>query len=277
APPVEPSCDTSDQCIAVADTGMWEEPPPPSRLNRANPANQVFYENGDVETVSNAPPGGNALWYGAGHGGFIGGILTARADGVPIHLGNAFDGAIHALTIESIVNCVNRLLSSKPVPTVLNLSLGTYTEPGVDVVGLRDAVERWTRKVLVVSAAGNHATTEPFYPAAFAAEGHLRDLVVSVGATDPAGGQAPYSNFGEWVTAWAPGSHISFYPKGITYLAPPPDAAQTFHDGYATWDGTSFATPFVAAEITRYAIDHGLTPQQAWAAIRGATPQVVFG
>ncbi|MGQ0849684.1 MAG: hypothetical protein ACT4OP_11300, partial [Actinomycetota bacterium] len=32
APPVEPSCDTSDQCIAVADTGMWEEPSPPSRL-----------------------------------------------------------------------------------------------------------------------------------------------------------------------------------------------------------------------------------------------------
>jgi hypothetical protein len=281
-----PACASNKECVAIVDTGIWE--PPPSRLDRTNPANQVFYDPQDIEGVSNppAPPPGRALWYGAGHGGFIAGIVANRASGVAIRVASGFDPVTHALTIESLYESVDRVLRARPRPTVLNLSLGSYADPGTDIVGLREAVEEWSQRALIVAAAGNHSTSDRFYPAGFADEPAFKHRIVSVGATEPTGEAgtsraAPYSNFGSWVNAWAPGTHISYYPEDLTYppagtpLPRPPDV--TFTSGLAEWSGTSFAAPFAAAEITRFGVDNGIKPGAAWAKILASSSWVVFG
>jgi hypothetical protein len=153
-------------------------------------------------------------------------------------------------------------------------------------VGLREAVEQWSQRALIVAAAGNHGISDRFYPAAFADEPAFKHRIVSVGATEPteeAGTSraAPYSNFGSWVNAWAPGTHVSYYPEDLEYppaATPPPRPPDaTFTSGLAEWSGTSFAAPFAAAEITRFGVDKGIKPVDAWAKILGSSSWVVFG
>jgi subtilisin family serine protease len=93
---------------------------------------------------------------------------------------------------------------------------------------------------------------------------------------------ASFSNHGPWVNAWAPGVDVlSDYPKGLRFVYFNPDGSVagtgTFDAGMARWSGTSFAAPFAAAEIARYAADHGLSPRDAWATIRSGRPFVIFG
>ncbi|MCU7725133.1 S8 family peptidase [Actinoplanes sp. KI2] len=126
--------------------------------------------------------------------------------------------------------------------TVINLSLGSTSQ----VSAVTNAVSYARGKgVTVVAAAGNdRAKGSPTsWPAADAG-------VIAVAATDSADTVADYSNQGSYVDVAAPGSEIvSTYPvaKG----------------SYATMDGTSMATPHVAAEAALLkAYDKSLTPDQ---------------
>lgn len=125
--------------------------------------------------------------------------------------------------------------------SVINLSLGGYThgdQPPVALAQLDDSV-------VVVVAAGNDGSDEPFWPAAF-------KHVVAVGALDTTRGasrRADFSNYGHWVDIYAPGTSIhSTYLDG-SYQEP--DKHLTHLKGWASWSGTPFATPQVAAEIAR--------------------------
>jgi hypothetical protein len=83
------------------------------------------------------------------------------------------------------------------------------------------------RGVLVVAAAGTGGTTTPSYPAAYAG-------VLAVGSTAPDGSRtSAFSNHGSWVDIWAPGESV------VSKTALP--------GGYTSFDGTSFASPMVAA------------------------------
>ena len=80
------------------------------------------------------------------------------------------------------------------------------------------------REIRVVAAAGNDASSDPVYPAAFAASTgvpeHVR--VVSVGATNTDGMTPAYfSNYGDWVTRWEIGTSVlSTFPM-VNRLAAP--------------------------------------------------------
>ncbi|MGI9596141.1 MAG: S8 family serine peptidase, partial [Acidimicrobiales bacterium] len=117
---------------------------------------------------------------------------------------------------------------------------------------------------LVVASAGNDASCRRTWPAA------LKD-VVSVAAVGPHG-PAWFSNFGPWVDACAPGVDIvSQYPKpdeSLNALEGCEDlTAKDYDTGWATWSGTSFAAPVVAARLATHLIKFagaGLSKEDAY-------------
>ena len=105
---------------------------------------------------------------------------------------------------------------------VVSLSFGYFSETRHDQVvtsGLGRVIKvLLSLGVVVVAAAGNLASTRRFYPAAFALEkapdGGVP--VISVGALNPNGTKAMFSNDGDWVTAFAPGAAVvSTYPVDV--------------------------------------------------------------
>ena len=94
-----------------------------------------------------------------------------------------------------IVQAVNN--GANPV----NLSLGSPADSQI----LRDIIDQAAQKgIVVVAAAGNDATSAPFYPAAY------QPQVLSVTAS--AGSQlAPYANYGPYVDLIAPGTALVLY------------------------------------------------------------------
>ncbi|MFW2366955.1 MAG: S8 family peptidase [Desulforhopalus sp.] len=107
---------------------------------------------------------------------------------------------------------------------VLSMSWGTETKSSV----LASAVQHATNNGLIlVAAAGNSPTGVPIYPAAY-------DNVIGVGALMPDGTVWQNSNYGDFVTIYAPG--LADLPVG--------------HDGDpGIYAGTSIATAYAARQI----------------------------
>ena len=157
---------------------------------------------------------------------------------------------------------------------VFNLSMGYYHETPEDEqfdVTMYDILRLMGDcGVTVVCSAGNDATARPMFPAAFApwADGsgqvkpsRKRVPVVSVGALNPNGTEALFSNEGPWVRAYAQGAAVmSTLPPFQGGLQP---AARTtaydrvresidpddFTGSFAVWSGTSFAAPLFAGQV----------------------------
>jgi len=104
---------------------------------------------------------------------------------------------------------------------ILSNSWGGYGESML----IHDAVKyAYDNGVLVVAAAGNEATSQKFYPAAY-------DEVIAVTATDRWDDPAVFTNFGEWVEVAAPG--VDIY-------------STVWDDDYTYMSGTSMACPHVS-------------------------------
>jgi thermitase len=162
------------------------------------------------------------------HGTAVAGIVGAHTDN---RAGVASLGWATSVTSVGVLDCNGTGLASEIAAgirwaadngaRVINLSLVGNPHPA-----LEEAIGHATRAgALVVAAAGNEGGTEPRYPAAYPA-------VVGVGATDNAGRTiSAFSNRGSWVDLAAPGEGIFTTSIG----------------GYASFDGTSFSSPLVAA------------------------------
>jgi hypothetical protein len=208
----------------------------------------------------------------AGHGTFVSGLvhqLCPAAKILSLRVLHSDGYSTEGALLLALNHLAERVESGDPVD-VVSLSLGFYpetTDPA-QVGQVLAAIDRLTGNgVLVVAAAGNDATTRPFLPAAFGqgtggASGGV-ELLSAVGARNAPGlTTAAFSNWGEWITRWAPGNAlVSTVPvwegaagAGIVYpdggglgpwlrTAPDPDDLRS---GFAVWAGTSFATPVVA-------------------------------
>lgn len=216
-----------------------------------------------------------------GHGTFIAGIIRqhapmARALAVRIMRsdGVAYESDL-ICALHAIAGQTRKARSGDPDAVevdVVTLSLGYFHEDGeVTSAELIQAFDELSELgVVVVAAAGNFATNRPFYPAALAPQyprGSGAPLV-SVGALNPNGSVAMFSDDAPWVTSFATGAAVvSTYPTTSAGSQQPGFAAQSgrrqsldgddFSSGFAVWSGTSFAAPAAAATIARALADNG--------------------
>jgi len=107
---------------------------------------------------------------------------------------------------------------------VINMSMGGTSYSQL----LRDAVlYAYNANVPIVAAMMNDGDSTSYYPAAFAE-------TIAVGSTDRHDDRSSFSNFGDHIDLVAPGTSI---------------LSTMWDDTYATWNGTSMATPHVAGVI----------------------------
>jgi subtilisin family serine protease len=152
------------------------------------------------------------------HGTFVAGILAAVAPRASIMPLRAFDdnGNTDLFTLAKAIR-----YARQHGATVINMSFGTLTDSKV----LKEAIDyAKAGNVTLIASAGNNNTSVKQYPAAYSG-------VLAVAATDLMDRKAPFSNYGSYVFADAPGVHImSAVPGGR----------------YGIANGTSFSAPIVA-------------------------------
>lgn len=190
----------------------------------------------------------------AGHGEFIAGLVRSVAPSSRILLRDVLtplgDG-----DEETIAVAIYDLPEPRARGSVLNLSFGGYVLDSGALLIADAIVDAQARGWVVVASAGNDATCRPTYPAALPG-------VVSVGAVGPYG-PAPFTNYGCWVRACAPGADlVSTFFDGFV------DDVETgeFH-GWARWSGTSFAAPLVAGALVQEMITQRVTADEAVARV----------
>jgi subtilisin family serine protease len=180
-----------------------------------------------------------------GHGTSVSGVIAARANnGVGIAglafgarlvtlrafdaTGNADEDDIASAIIYAALNGVH----------VLNMSFGD----GVDSPAMRDAI-RFAAAMgcCMVASAGNSGSVSRQFPAGY-------DDVIAVGSTNADDVRSPFSSTGSLVDLVAPGQNIVTTSVGSRYR---------------TVNGTSFASPYVAAAAAMLLQkDPGLTPAE---------------
>lgn len=250
----------------------------------------------------------------SGHGTFIAGLVHQACPDADITSWRIVRSAgpivesdlINALT--QIAELVRRAADGEKGGhrlDVLSLSMGYYHETPEDK--LVDPTFRKLFRLMgkagcaVVASAGNEATARPLYPAAFGpwrnakkkpSDDHVP--IVSVGALNPNGTVALFSNTGPWVRTYQRGAAVmSTMPPFQGGLEP---AARTrafgltresidlddFRGGFGLWSGTSFAAPLMAGKIAASMLDampsakaketreHAVA--RVWKAVEAATP-----
>ncbi len=229
------------QIVAVLDTGI--DLAHPEFVNRLVPGYDFVDDDADPSEVGSHPT--NA---GFGHGTHVAGIVALAAPDakiMPVRVLDPEGEGADWIIAEALLWAADPDgdPSTNDGATVINLSLGSQARSAL----LRDVIEAVTSAEcvhdspghlpclfpegtgpVIVAAAGNRGDDEREYPA-----GDGRDGSIAVGASTAADRLATYSNRGSWVDVAAPGDGIySTVPGG----------------GYASWSGTSMATPFVAAQ-----------------------------
>ena len=261
--------------VAVVDTGI-------ERSTRTDGWLGVVPEypaNADPLDVLPVPGDGRLDWF-SGHGSFVSGVVEQVAPGVEIAVyrftrtdGLGTEADLAAGMVQAAAEA-----AQDGTRLIINVSAGVSGIGGTPPPALLQAVDMITTRypdVLIVAAAGNNATSEEVFPAAFPA-------VIGVGALTADLRPAPFSSFGSWLTCSCVGvGVVSPFVPGVE--PPEPDAAhpdESFGaDAWAVWSGTSFSAPQVSAAVAAICgLNPGLLPRDALAALlQGQATEPDFG
>ncbi len=142
---------------------------------------------------------------------------------------------------------------------VLSLSLGgSGTCDTTTQNAINDAVGRGA--VVVVAAGNSNANAANYSPSSCA-------NVITVAATGPTGNRAYYSNYGATVEIAAPGGDKNVGPTVLSTVNT--GTTTPVADGYATYQGTSMATPHVSGIVSlMFSVNPNLTPGQVLSIIQ---------
>jgi hypothetical protein len=228
-----------------------------------------------------------------GHGTFISGIVRQAAPDarvLSIRIMHSDDVVYEGDLLCALALLADRIAAAEDgsmaeMVDVVSLSLGYFDESSADITdssGLWQVIQVLLELgVAVVAAAGNYSTTRRFYPAAFSLQPSPVP-VISVGALNPNGSRALFSDGGRWVRAWAAGAavvssyhddvngsltpqvRVDAHPGGLAPGEGRPDDREAldpddFRGGFAAWSGTSFAAPLIAAQLAARLLE--LPPQ----------------
>ena len=236
------------------------------------PRSLVLADSVDAPTTTN--PLTDVVNPAVGHGTFIAGVVhqhAPEADVLMVRVLHPDNVGLEGDVLLALWLLLARIRDARTRNTrdwvdILSLSMGFYDEDPGD--GKRSRLAEVIRLlvgegVVVVASAGNDSTERPFLPAALGvldpppAPGQR---VIGVGALNPNGTTAWFSNGGPCATCHAPGARvISTFPPDVNGSARPgryvPATGREqadvddFSSGFAVWDGTSFAAPYIAAEL----------------------------
>ncbi|WP_055636933.1 S8/S53 family peptidase, partial [Streptomyces griseoruber] len=290
--------------VLVIDTGLMHD-------YRSYPP--LAHTDGDLQIRETDEDG--VLQQYVGHGTFIAGLVAAVAPNTDVTVRNTLNDC-GAILEDEFGEKLFDAVEQGGWPDILSLSAGTSNGRVDGLLGL-DAFLRALRaqRTLLVAAAGNNASATPFWPAAYGSLPEYADAVLSVGALRADGEfGACFSNHGPWVRVYAPGERLTGALTGFAAPVPyvyqhstyescrygfgyactcrsprhtgvlsdgsgKPD--QVMFEGFASWSGTSFATPLVAGLVAahmtanketdpRAAARQLLEKNTAFAEVRGA-------
>jgi subtilisin family serine protease len=226
--------------VAVIDTG-WHTPAAQA------PATPFLAQHvdGDIETYVL----GQRLRVYQGHGTFIAGVIKCRAPEAQVTHYKIGNGV--AVSETDMAAAIERALDDPAGPPhIINLSAGCHTRRDH---GPKTFHRLWVDRLkdhpetVLIAAAGNDASSVPFYPAA-------RGWAIGVGSLDHrgAGPVSSFSNYGDSADVYVLGrNHVNAYPEGTYVCKEAPDKRdkRVFTNGLARWSGTSFAAPLFAGMV----------------------------
>jgi Subtilase family len=231
--------------IALLDSGVREHPwlpvlSPPRGADQSSPfVIEQWEPTPPIESPNLSDP---HLAMASGHATFIAGLIRMEAPDAQVLSMRVMgaDGAVDEINVEEALMKLKEyvLVQRRPIDVVC-MAFGRLVQPGDDNQQL-DEIKKLLGElaaagVRLAASAGNDNSNVKVYPAAF---GHEVG-VESVGALDPDGTKAIYSNHGDWVHHWRVGTRV-------TSVMP--------EDGFAKWSGTSFAVGKYAAELAKTAV-----------------------
>lgn len=219
--------------VAVIDTGVAFEQDQKCRLAR-DFGKTKFVEPYDFVFRDRHPNDDN------GHGTHVAGTIAESTNNGEGVAGIAFEATIMPLKVltsegmgrMSDVAAAIRYAADNGAH-VINLSLGS---PLPDAITRRACEYALRKGVTIVAAAGNTGEEGVSYPAAYPG-------VIAVSALGPSGTLAPYSSWGAPIALCAPGGDKTAGPEGGILQNTILDG----NDDYYAFQGTSMATPHVAA------------------------------
>lgn len=193
----------------------------------------------------------------AGHGTFIAGLIEQLAKGCEIRVERVIEplGDGRELDIVAAIEAETaRPDDERPDMVVMSFG-GPVLE---EAFALRTAIAAARLAgIVLVASAGNDGTCVPQYPAAF-------DQVIAVGAVGP-DGPPPWTNYGDWVDACAPGVElVSSFFAAFDGAFPAMNTVDVDEFAeWACWSGTSFSAPVVAAALAREMVIGDCDAQEA--------------
>lgn len=274
--------------IAILDTGSTSHPdlnantlPGYDFITNSSVAGDGGGRDSDASDPGDFTSGNNSSW----HGTHVAGTAAAVTNNATGGAGTAPEAKlVHARVLgrgggatsdiaDAVIWASGGTVSGVPAnpnpAEVINLSLGGSGTCGTTMQNaINGAVSRGT--TVVIAAGNSNANTSNFTPANCA-------NVIAVASTTNTGARSSFSNYGTLIDIAAPGSSIySTLNSGTSTPGNP---------SYASYNGTSMATPHVAGVVAlmQSAASCALTPAQIETIIKNtatpfpATPDKVIG